>query len=101
MSVPRHGRLELPGVDAAGRGSDYMTTFLGCSTEGYREAGLVPPVRIAATSWGAFRSAPVQVSRTPHDKTIHALPRQASEKRQGTKSRAGRGSVSPLQSMGI
>jgi hypothetical protein len=35
------------------------------------------------------------------DKTIHALPRQASEKRQGTKSRAGRGSVSPLRSMGI
>src|ERR1700730_7210633 len=26
-----------------------------------------------------------------HHKTIHALPRQASEKRQGTKSRAGRG----------
>jgi len=36
-----------------------------------------------------------------HHKTIHALPRQASEKRQGTKSRAGRGSVSPLRSMGI
>src|ERR1700731_1941168 len=36
-----------------------------------------------------------------HHKTIHALPRQTSEKRQGTKSRAGRGSVSPLRSMGI
>jgi hypothetical protein len=36
-----------------------------------------------------------------HHKTIHALPGQASEKRQGTKSRAGRGSVSPLRSMGI
>jgi hypothetical protein len=36
-----------------------------------------------------------------HDKTAHALPRQASEKRQGTKSRAGRDSVSPLRSMGI
>jgi hypothetical protein len=36
-----------------------------------------------------------------HHKSIHALPRQASEKRQGTKSRAGRGSVSPLRSMGI
>ena len=34
-------------------------------------------------------------------KTIHALPRQASEKRQGTKSRVGRGSVSGPRSMGI
>src|ERR1700726_3074327 len=36
-----------------------------------------------------------------HDKTAHALSRQASEKRQGTKSRAGRDSVSRLRSMGI
>src|SRR5262249_29742065 len=60
MSVPRHGGRELRGVGAAGRGSDYVTTYFGCNAEGYREPSseVVPPVWIAATSWGTFRSAP-------------------------------------------
>jgi hypothetical protein len=47
----------------------------------------------------AFRSGATVSSMAPS--SGHALPRQASEKRQGTKSRAGRDSVSPLRSMGI
>ena len=41
----------------------------------------------------------VQVSRTPASQNHPSLPRQASEKRQGTKSRAGRSSVLPLRDL--
>src|SRR2546425_715141 len=65
-----------------------------------RDAHRVSCDQAAIRDGDAMRVAREVLGRL-HHKTIHALWRPASDKRQGTKSRAGRGSVSPLRSMWI